>query len=149
MAVVLEYTEEEAVSLPKEFFVAVVEQTIRDAFLREMNQEEIRVSLVMMTEENMRRLNRTYRQKDAVTDVLSFGEYTKKILKEKFSTPIFLGEIFFCPAFIEKAAKEDGVTVKREMAYIVSHGVLHLLGFDHEEEMFVIQERVTDKIATL
>ncbi|HCJ45705.1 MAG TPA: hypothetical protein DHV33_02200, partial [Candidatus Moranbacteria bacterium] len=38
----------------------------------------------------------------------------------------------------------DKVTFEREMTYIFSHGVLHLIGFDHEEEMFTLQEQVTD-----
>ncbi len=110
-----------------------------------LEDKEIRLNVIAVSEEKIRELNREYRGKDAVTDVLSFGEYAaREELAEETKKEIFLGELFLCSLFIKAAAKEDGVTFEREMAYIFSHGVLHLVGFDHEEEMFAIQERVTN-----
>lgn len=102
-----------------------------------------------VTEERIQELNKEYRQKDAVTDILSFGGEINYFALGKVpegEEEVELGDLVYSPAFICNAAKEDGVSEEREMAYIFSHGILHLFGYDHEEEMFAIQDVVTEII---
>jgi len=145
MHIVVEYTEEEKTPFSENFFQTVAVRTLEACRSPFLEWKEISLNVIAVSAEKIQELNMKYRGNGSVTDVLSFGEYTDKdTLKQAEEDEIFLGEIFFCPTFIEDAAKEDAVTFEREMVYIFSHGVLHLVGFDHEEEMFMIQENVTD-----
>lgn len=145
MRVILTYIEEVPTPFTEDFFQEVAGHTLEECNFSFLQEQEVRLNVISISPEKMRELNLTYRDKDAVTDILSFAEYAdREVLAETREKDIFLGELFFCAAFIRDAAKEDKVTFEREMAYIFSHGVLHLMGFDHEEAMFAIQERVTD-----
>lgn len=145
MHVTLEYTEEAKTSFSESFFQMVALRALEECQFSFLDEKEISLNVVAVTPEKMRELNAKYRDKNNVTDILSFSEYVDRDdLEQVVEEDLFLGEIFFCPAFIERAAKEDLATFEREMVYVFSHGVLHLVGFDHEEEMFEIQERVTD-----
>lgn len=145
MHVTLEYTGEVQAPFQEDFFKRVAEKTLAECNFSFLKGKDIRLNVVTVSQKKIQALNGKYRGNDTVTDVLSFGEYTNRgALEQEPSDEIFLGEILLCPSYIENAATEDTVTFEREMVYIFSHGVLHLLGFDHEEEMFAIQERVTD-----
>lgn len=145
MRVTVEYADEVSTPFPEKFFQEIASRTLEECHFPFLEGKAVSLNAVAVSEEKIQELNQIYRGKDAVTDVLSFGEYPDREALAAAALPeIFLGELFFCPLFIEAAAKEDGVTFEREMAYIFSHGVLHLVGFDHEEAMFEIQERVTD-----
>ncbi len=105
----------------------------------------ISLGVAAVSEERIQELNREYRDKDKTTDILSFGSEENWL--ERGSLPageeFFLGDLIYSPAFILRAAAEDGISPEHEMAYIFSHGVLHLLGYDHSDEMFAIQDEVT------
>jgi len=100
------------------------------------------VSLVFLNENDAKKLNWNYRCKDYPTDILSFGS----------DDPTSMGELVLCPQVISRQAKEHGLSLEDELGYIVLHGVLHLLGFDHEkskvdeELMMSIQDEVFENI---
>ena len=146
MNILLEYSEEASTGLPVDFFRTVAKETLTKVNVPSLEEKkEVMLTAVAVSEEKIRSLNNKYRHKDAVTDILSFGEYADlSALAQDDSENISLGELYFCPTYIQKAAEEDGVTLKHEMAYIFSHGVLHLLGYDHSDEMFSIQDTVTE-----
>lgn len=148
MHIVIEYTDEVDAPLDREFFHSVAVRTLTYPQFSLLQEKEITIGVAVVSREKIQALNKQYRKHDSATDVLSFGEYE---VRETFlhieDKQIFLGDIFLCFDFIENSAKEDSVTLEREMVYIFSHGILHLLGFDHEEEMFSIQEAVTDGLA--
>lgn len=145
MRVIVEFTEEAKAPFSEDFFQRVADRTLEECHFSFFIGKNISLNVVTVSLEKIQELNARYRGKNSATDVLSFGEYqNQEALEEATENDIFLGEIFLCPAFIANAAEEDKVTLQREMTYIFSHGVLHLVGFDHEEEMFAIQERVTD-----
>lgn len=148
MRVTVQYGEEVDVPLKETFFTRVAEETLKHCPLRGLaDKTEITLGAVAVSRERIQELNKTYRQKDAVTDILSFGEYAEtKDIEDDASQVIFLGELFFCQDFIAAAALEDSVTLEHEMAYIFSHGILHLLGYDHSDEMFALQDAVTAQI---
>lgn len=93
------------------------------------------VSIWVTNEEELQALNRTYRSKDTSTDVLSFGnEDTPEI---PFITapdqPRYLGDLAISFPHVVRQAEEYGHSRQRELSYLVTHGLLHLLGYDHEE----------------
>ena len=76
----------------------------------------------------MRRLNRLYRGKDVETDVLSFPAGHQYNLADDF----YLGDVVICADAALRQAGAAGLSIDREMAELVIHGVLHLAGYDHE-----------------
>jgi probable rRNA maturation factor len=96
----------------------------------------LELSLVFLGPSKARKLNKQYRSKDKATNVLSFES----------DDPLSLGDLVFCPTVIEKEAKREKLSYRKYLAYLVLHGILHLLGMDHEkdltnaEEMYAIQD---------
>lgn len=130
------------------FFERIAQETLKHCPAKLfVGKEEVTLNAVAVSQARIQELNRTYRGKDAVTDILSFGEYADTAaLQDDQKTRVFLGELFFCQEMIVEAAREDAVTEAHEMVYVFSHGVLHLLGYDHDDEMFAIQDRVTESL---
>lgn len=126
------------------------------AAFEQIEAGEVIVSLV--DDETIRGLNRTYRQKDAPTDVLSFAllesyEEEPDILfgeeDEVEAEP--LGDIVISVPTAIRQAEEYGHSVERELAFLAVHGFLHLIGYDHlteadEQEMFSRQEAILANI---
>ncbi len=99
-----------------------------------INCSQKELSLVFFGEKKARELNKSYRKLDYATDVLSFeGDGVDH-----------LGELVLCSRVISKQAKEHRLSVQQEVLYLFIHGVLHLLGYNHEhggrqaKEMFKI-----------
>jgi probable rRNA maturation factor len=90
------------------------------------------LSIVVSDDETVRELNRRYRGVDEPTDVLSFGLGAE----DEFVTPPGsarqLGEVVVSYPMAARQAKEEGHTVEEELAHLTVHGVLHVLGRDHE-----------------
>ena len=108
------------------------------------------VSFSFADEEEIRRLNAAYRDKDAVTDVLSFPQYDD--LRELDNEEeICLGDVVICGRGARRQAEEYGHSYERELLYLFVHSILHLLGYDHMEEeekrqMRIREEYVMEKI---
>ncbi|MEK7494510.1 MAG: rRNA maturation RNase YbeY [Patescibacteria group bacterium] len=147
MKIQCEYNAEAPNPFSEAFFCGIAEETLKQVPAPFLQNKTITLSAVSVSRERILELNKTYRSKESVTDILSFGEYAdlEAVSKEE-KEEIFLGDLYFCSDYIEEAAKEDGVTFEHEMYYIFSHGVLHLLGYDHSDEMFAIQDAVTEKL---
>lgn len=101
------------------------------------------LTVVFVPASRIRRLNKLYRKKNKATDVLSFaGTY-----------PEHLGDLVLCPQVIKKQAKEHGLTFKLELAYMILHGLLHLLGYEHEASakkakiMFTLQDKIFESLS--
>lgn len=86
------------------------------------------VSLAFVPPATIKRLNKAYRKKDKVTDVLSFEEGQGTSDKRQVT---FIGEIIICPERAKKQAAEFGNTFEKEIVKLLLHGYLHLLGYDH------------------
>lgn len=80
----------------------------------------------------MRALNRQFRGKDTVTDVLSFPSDPSTSLRA--GEPPFLGDIVIASGVATKQAKAAGHTVQTEVRVLALHGLLHLIGYDHESD---------------
>ncbi|MEG0799290.1 MAG: rRNA maturation RNase YbeY [Bacilli bacterium] len=86
-------------------------------------------NIVFVSKDKIREINKTYRNKDDVTDVISFAfEEESRI---KYDNIRFLGEIYISAQRAQEQAKEYGHSIKREICYLTTHGFLHLLGYDH------------------
>lgn len=99
-------------------------------------EEEPILSLAFVGPGRMRQINKQYRGKNRVTDVLSFGESKTSFAKFKIG-PLEktkgLGEIIICPREAAKAAKRTDSSFEKEIITYLIHGLLHLLGYDHEK----------------
>ncbi|VBB06082.1 endoribonuclease ybey [Lucifera butyrica] len=98
-------------------------------------EEGSEVSVILVDDEYIKELNAAYRGKDMATDVLSFalneGE-EPEIIDGPQET--LLGDIVISIETARRQSEEYGHSLERELAYLTVHGMLHLLGYDHEEE---------------
>lgn len=110
-----------------------------------LDPQDLSLSLTLVSPEEIRELNREHRQVDQVTDVLSFplyegAEEIREDIKAGIGAEIdgageiLLGDVIICEEKIRAQAEEFGHTEEREMLYLFTHSVLHLLGHDHMEE---------------
>ena len=130
--------------VPKKFLQKWVKDIAKFA-VKDIDSQRYRgkeLVVAFLDEKPARALNKQYRGKNYATDVLSFES----------EDPSSLGELVICPQVIAEQAKEHGLTIQLELGYMVLHGFLHLLGYDHEttedeaELMFELQDRLFDKL---
>ena len=109
----------------------------RDVLRAEGISSQYEVSLLFTSSETVQTLNRDYRGVDSFTDVLAFQMLPQHKASPPFILPpdgmAHLGEVIIsCPQAIEQA-REQGHSISTELALLVIHGILHLLGYDHEQ----------------
>ena len=105
-------------------------------------------SIIFVDNEKIHELNKQFRGVDRPTDVISFA--LEDAEEEFLSTIRVLGDIYISIPKMQEQAKEYGHSEKRELAFLVVHGLLHLLGYDHQTEeeekvMFQIQEETLNE----
>ncbi len=111
--------------------------------LKTLNPGEVIFSIIFIDDDKMRSLNKKYRNIDKTTDVLSFAfEDNAKIKYNEFRV---LGDIYISIPKMKEQAIENEKTEEAELSFLVIHGFLHLLGYDHMHEddkkvMFELQE---------
>ena len=101
---------------------------IAETLLRALKQGRAELSIALVGDREMRPLNRRYRKKKKTTDVLSFFVEDQPVRGAKI-----LGDVVISVEQARRQAKARGKTLKSEMATLLIHGVLHLLGYDHEK----------------
>ncbi len=94
---------------------------IIEKILRKEGKNDCSVSIALVDEKKIKEINKKYRKREKVTDVLSFS-YCES---DGFCKDCMLGEIIVCPSQVKKE--------KKELTEVLIHGVLHLLGYDHEK----------------
>ena len=90
------------------------------------------LNIVIVDNKKIQEKNREYRNKDAVTDVISFA--FEEVKDVDYKDVRFLGEIYISYERCVEQAADFGHSVKREFCYLAVHGLLHLLGYDHMNE---------------
>ncbi len=103
--------------------------------LEEEKSSESNISLAFVGQGRMREINKRYRGKNKTTDVLSFPESKVSFNKFKIGPTQKiegLGEIIICLREIKKNAKKFNSSFEKELAKVLIHGILHLLGYEHE-----------------
>jgi len=118
-------------------------------------ESETGVSLILIDEAEMALLNEVHMGKQGPTDVLSFpieaSAPGSPPVRSPGGPPIELGDIFIAPSVVRGNAERHGVTFEDELSLMVVHGLLHLLGWDHEveEEAVRMEARETDLLARI
>ena len=101
--------------------------------LEGIDEERTEISVTFVEAEEIRELNRDYRDNDKVTDVLSFPQFDDLNDIPDFGE-ICLGDVVICKERAMEQAEEFGHSFEREIIYLFTHSILHLLGYDHMEE---------------
>lgn len=106
------------------------------------------ISFILVDSKRIWEINKEYRKIDSPTDVISFASIDDSI---DGSLPEEMGDIFICKERVLSQAEEYGHSVLREFAFLCTHGVYHLLGYDHqteaeEKEMFSKQEFILKEL---
>ena len=123
----------------------LVRRSVNAALKYEDFQRPCEVSVTFTDNEKIRELNAQYRSIDRATDVLSFPLFDEDFADEE---ELALGDVVLSLEKAQEQAKEYGHSFEREVAFLVVHSVLHLLGYDHEtseedeKEMFFRQEEI-------
>ena len=113
-----------------------LKKVARQVLIAENTKPTVELDLVITGQEKIRELNRLYLEEDAPTDVLSFSMLESDLSGVDFVAPpdsiLRLGEVIISYPQAKKQAKEHDHSVKKEIAILIIHGVLHLLGYDHD-----------------
>ena len=141
---------EEKYDALEERYKAIAEVTF--SLLNIKDNYEIDVSLVDL--DTIHKINREYRNVDKPTDVISFAFNDDKNPLDQIndsSVLKMLGEILICLPVALKQAEEIGNSSMRELSFLFTHGLLHLLGYDHmtkedEEIMFPLQDKILERV---
>lgn len=115
-------------------------------YLLEYMKIDASFSVIIVDNDKIHEINKQYRGIDRPTDVISFALEEDENYEVKMR---LLGDIYISIDKVYEQAKEYNHSVKRELFFLVTHGFLHLLGYDHmekdeEEEMFSLQEKILD-----
>lgn len=129
--------------IPRQFVQTWMEDLTRELKRRKLLPSGIReITLVFVSREKIQELNQQYRGKNRPTDILSFegaevGEW---------------GELVLCGEVLDEQAIDHSLSKNQELGYMLIHGALHLLGYDHEksaleaQEMFALQDEIFAKL---
>jgi len=128
------------VLVDKEFKRLLTTAWLRNAagqvLIEENAKPMVEVGLVITGQDKIQELNRRYLDEDRPTDVLSFPMLETKFDEDCFVNPpdgtLRIGEVIISYPQAKKQAREHGHRVKKEVAILIIHGVLHLLGYDHD-----------------
>jgi probable rRNA maturation factor len=101
--------------------------------LKGENRETKNISLAFVGKEEIKKLNKKFRKKNKATDVLSFSAQGGPASGWNIEEENYLGEIIICPEVVKENAKKYGISAKEETMKVFVHGILHLLGYDHEK----------------
>ena len=118
----------------------IIEKTLKKCFeIEKLSYDKLFVSVILTTPENIKKLNKQYRNIDKPTDVLSFPMFEKEeientIKNKNIEYEDILGDMVISIEQVKLQAKEFGHSFERELSYMVVHSFYHLLGYDHMEE---------------
>lgn len=127
--------------IPRRFlndWIKDLERELKKRAIIDLRKWEL--TLVFVEKKQIKKLNLDFRSKPKVTDILSFSGMTD----------LDLGELVLCGEVVENQALDHKISRNEELGYLIIHGVLHLLGYEHEKggqdekEMFELQDALFD-----
>jgi len=140
----IDITNESGVAVGEEGLVALARFTLAKLYVH----PQAELSILLVDEETMAAYHQQFMDEEGPTDVLSFpmDELTPGE-EDRPSAPGVLGDVVLCPAVTARQAAESHRTAAQEQDYLLVHGLLHLLGFDHDEpaskqEMFELNDAI-------
>lgn len=103
-------------------------------------REDVEVSVSFVNEDEIKELNRDYRDKDKITDVLSFPTEMDYHIE---GVPLILGDVVICSKRAKEQSEEFGHSFQRELVYLFVHSMFHLLGYDHlvEDDKLLMRQK--------
>ncbi len=123
---------------------ALMQRVMEQVLLDDGIEMETVVGVTFVDPDRIREINQAFRRVDSATDVLSFPMIEGMLSHATASAlmgcvdpetgALELGDLVICPLRAQEQAQEYGHSVRREMGYLSAHGMLHLLGYDHETE---------------
>ena len=128
--------------LPQSFLKKWIKDLTKELTAQGEDVKGKQLILAFVSEAEIKALNKTYRNKNKPTDVLSFDPIEAEDL----------GELVLCPSVLRKQSKDHKLKYEVELGYMVIHGVLHLLGYDHEKtekeakKMFRLQDMIFETL---
>ena len=133
--------------LVQDEWLTQIDELLTFAKKQENIEEEAELSVTFVDKEEIQEINKMYRDKDKVTDVISFALEEDEPEITGLDMPRVLGDIIICTDVAKEQANNYGHSFERELGFLALHGFLHLLGYDHmneqdEKEMFGRQEQI-------
>ena len=133
----------------KEEWYEQIESLLNFAKEQENIEDDAELSVTFVDQAEIQQINRDYRDKDKVTDVISFALEEDEPEIEGLDIPRVLGDIVICADVAKTQAEQYGHSFERELGFLALHGFLHLLGYGHmneeeEKEMFGRQKSILD-----
>ncbi|MBE6700534.1 MAG: rRNA maturation RNase YbeY [Ruminococcaceae bacterium] len=131
---------------------ALVKRAVNETLSYEQVPHMSEVSVTFVDEEEIKRLNCEFRNRDDVTDVLSFPTLDEDSEIVPFDNEaVTIGDVIICKKRCMEQAETFGHSLEREVAYLTIHSTLHLLGYDHmveneEKEMTEKQDIIIEKV---
>jgi probable rRNA maturation factor len=119
-----------------------------EKILKELKLDGVELSVTLTDNETIKQINKEWRKKNRPTDVLSFP-IDEKLAGYRYRV---LGDVVISLPYAKKQAEEIGVPYKEEVIRLLTHGILHLLGYDHEvcpaeaKKMFDLQDKILKKV---
>lgn len=145
----IEITNESGVAADETKLLRLMEHNLAELHV----SPEADVAIILVDEGAMEALHVQWMDEPGPTDVLSFPmDELRPGTEDSPTPPGLLGDIVLCPQVAETQARDNGVTTEDEMLMLTTHGLLHLLGFDHaepeeEREMFGLQRELLTSFA--
>lgn len=152
MKIFIDYSNEQDKLCPPEDMEKLIEQCTAAALAEEDIEDDAEVSVTLVDNVRIREMNAEFRDIDKETDVLSFPLGDENGFEVDPDTDaILLGDIVISLEKAQSQAEEYGHSFKREVAFLLTHSLFHLLGYDHmtedeEKEMFAKQEKVLQQL---
>lgn len=144
----------------KEEYQKIIKKVLENCFEEEkIIDSKLMITITLTNAENIKKINKEYRNIDKATDVLSFPMFEKDELENKIKNRLFehedvLGDIIISIPKVEEQANEYGHSFERELSYMVVHGFYHLMGYDHikeedKKEMRPKEEKILNQLNIL
>jgi len=113
-----------------------IDSKILRVLARKISKKKNIVSVSFVTKGKIKALNTKYRKKNSPTDVLSFNMGEGRLL----------GDVIICPEVAKRNSLASGVAFKFEIARLLAHGILHLLGYKHGKSMFDLEDSIAGEV---
>lgn len=117
----------------------------------DLNKITLNGDILICGNKKIHEINKEYRHKDRPTDVITFALFADDENSSVVDEEIYLGEIIISADQTKIQADENKKTFEEELHFLLSHGILHLLGFDHQDEetytfMINLQDKILDNV---